>query len=53
MKDELLKWEIFKTLEEFKALIEYRGKEYNQIRFHISKNCRSLAPETILTELST
>ena len=53
VRDELLDWEIFTTLEEAKILIEQWRKEYNQIRPHSAKNYRPPAPETIITMATT
>jgi len=46
--DEVLKREIFYTLEEARFIIEQWRKEYNQIRPHSSLGYRSPAPETVL-----
>ncbi len=46
--DEVLKREIFYTLEEAQFLIEQWRKEYNQIRPHSSLGYRSPAPETVV-----
>ncbi len=44
--DEVLKREIFYTLEEAKIIIEMWRNEYNQIRPHSSLGYRSPVPET-------
>ena len=46
--DEVLKREIFYTLEEAQFIIEQWRKEYNQIRPHSSLGYRSPAPETVV-----
>ena len=53
LRDELLKREIFTTLEEAKVLIEQWRKEYNQLRPHSSLGYRPPAPEAILTAVTT
>jgi transposase InsO family protein len=53
MRDELLKGEIFTTLEEAKVLINRWRREYNQIRPHIAKNYQPPAPKAILTLILT
>jgi putative transposase len=45
MQDELLKRELFTTLEEAKVLIEQWRREYNQFRPHSAKGYRPPAPE--------
>ena len=47
--DEVLKREIFYTLEEAKIIIEMWRNEYNQIRPHSSLGYRSPVPETVAT----
>ena len=47
--DEVLKREIFYTLEEAQIIIEMWRNEYNQIRPHSSLGYRSPAPETVAT----
>ena len=47
--DEVLKREIFYTLEEAQIIIEMWRKEYNQIRPHSSLGYKSPAPETVAT----
>ncbi len=47
--DEVLKREIFYTLEEARFIIEQWRREYNQIRPHSSLGYRSPAPETVAT----
>ena len=47
--DEVLKREIFYTLEEAKIIIERWRNEYNQIRPHSSLGYRSPAPEAVAT----
>ena len=46
--DEVLKREIFYTLEEAQFIIEQWRREYNQIRPHSSLGYRSPAPETVV-----
>ena len=46
--DEVLKREIFYTLEEAKFIIEQWRREYNQIRPHSSQGYKSPAPETVV-----
>ncbi len=46
--DEVLKREIFYTLQEAQVIIERWRKEYNQIRPHSSLGYRSPAPETVV-----
>ncbi len=46
--DEVLKREIFYTLQEAKFIIEQWRKEYNQIRPHSSLGYRSPAPKTVV-----
>ena len=46
--DEVLKREIFYTLEEARFIIERWRQEYNQIRPHSSLGYRSPAPETVV-----
>jgi len=53
LRDELLNWEIFTTLEEAKVLIEQWRREYNQIRPHSALGYRPPAPEAILTGVMT
>ncbi len=47
--DEVLKREIFYTLEEAQIIIEMWRNEYNQIRPHSSLGYRSPVPETVAT----
>jgi len=47
--DEVLKREIFYTLEEAQIIIEMWRNEYNQIRPHSSLGYRSPAPKTVAT----
>jgi len=47
--DEVLKREIFYTLEEAQIIIEMWRKEYNQIRPHSSLGYRAPAPEVVVT----
>jgi transposase InsO family protein len=47
--DEVLKREIFYTLEEAQIIIEMWRNEYNQIRPHSSLGYRSPVPETVTT----
>ena len=47
--DEVLKREIFYTLEEAKIIIEMWRNEYNQIRPHSSLGYKSPVPETVAT----
>ncbi len=49
IRDELLNWGIFTTLEETKVLIEHWRREYNQARPHSALRYRPPAPEAILT----
>jgi transposase InsO family protein len=53
LRDELLKREIFMTLEEAKVLIEQWRMEYNQVRPHSSLGYRPPAPKAILTTTTT
>jgi transposase InsO family protein len=53
LRDELLKREIFMTLEEAKVLIEQWRKEYNQVRPHSARNYCPPAPEAILSTIVT
>jgi putative transposase len=53
MRDELLKREIFTTLEEAKVLIEQWRREYNQVRPHSALRYQPPAPEAILTAATT
>ena len=48
LRDELLDRGIFITLEEAMVLIEYRRKEYNQLRTHSVQKYALPAPEAIL-----
>ena len=49
LRDELLKREIFTTLEEAKVLIEQWRREYNQVRPHSALGYQPPAPEAIMT----
>jgi len=49
LRDELLKREIFTTLEEARVLIEQWRREYNQVRPHSALGYQPPAPEAILT----
>jgi putative transposase len=53
MRDELLRQEIFTTLQEARVLIEQWRREYNHIRPHSSLGYRPPAPETILSVTMT
>jgi len=53
LRDELLKREVFTTLEEARVLIEQWRREYNQIRPHSTLRYRPPAPEAILTMVTT
>ena len=53
LRDELLNWEIFMTLEEAKVLIEQWRREYNQVRPRSSLGYRPPAPEAILSAVTT
>ena len=53
LRDELLSWEIFTTLQEAKVLIEQWRREYNQVRPHSALGYRPPAPEAILTVITT
>ena len=48
LRDELLKGEIFYTLEEAKVIIESWRRHYNTVRPHSSLGYRSPAPEVLL-----
>jgi putative transposase len=52
LRDELLKGEIFTTLQEAKVLTELWGREYNQVRPHSSVGYKPPAPETVPGSLS-
>ena len=53
LRDELLDREIFTTLEEAKVLIEQWRRNYNQVRPHSALGYQPLAPEAILTAVTT
>ena len=53
LRDELLKREIFTTLEEARVLIEQWRKEYNQLRPHSALGYRPPAPEAVLSMVTT
>ena len=48
LRDELLNWETFTTLEEAKVLIDQWRREYNQVRPHSALWYRPPAPEVVL-----
>jgi putative transposase len=47
MRDELLRREVFTTLEEARVLIEQWRKEYNQVRPHSALKYQPPAPEAV------
>jgi transposase InsO family protein len=53
LRDELLNRETFTTLEEAKVLIEAWRREYNQVRPHSALGYQPLAPEAMLTAVTT
>ena len=53
LRDEILKREIFMTLEEAKVLIEQWRREYNQVRPHSSLGYQPPAPGAILSVVVT
>ena len=53
LRDELLKREIFTTLEEARVLIEQWRRDYNQVRPHSSLGYQPPAPEAILSMVTT
>jgi putative transposase len=48
LRDELLKGEIFYTLEEAKVIIESWRRHYNTVRPHSSLGYRPPAPEVVV-----
>ena len=52
MRDELLRREIFTTLQEAKVLIEQWRREYNQVRQHSGLGYRQKTNETVLAEIT-
>jgi transposase InsO family protein len=53
LRDELLKREVFTTLEEARVLIGQWRREYNQVRPHSALGYRPPAPEAILMGVTT
>ena len=48
LRDELLKGEIFYTLDEAQVIIESWRRHYNTVRPHSSLGCRPPAPEVLI-----